>query len=155
MKSTSETFIGRDAKHEISVIAEPLQSSDRENGLKEWRPETGAARQNQGFASAAHALKWVKTMLGKVGWPNATQWQICPATVNPAPWEKDQTPRNVFRVYLVDEQKKETSKTSKTDRVISNLRSIVALCENPHFSADRKYRIAELALEAIKTLSNR
>jgi len=33
------------------------------------------------------------------------------------------------------------------------LRAIVALCDAPHFDTSRKYKIAELALEAIALLS--
>lgn len=36
--------------------------------------------------------------------------------------------------------------------VESNLRAILALCDAPHFTPDRKYRIAELAVEAIALL---
>jgi len=42
-----------------------------------------------------------------------------------------------------------------TAEVGDKLRAIVALCENPHFDTSRKYRIAELALEAIAFLSSK
>lgn len=105
MQTTTNTTItiqGRDAIHTVTIIDEEVGAVRiKELGLKRWSPEN-SKNGNDGFSTIGNATSWLKKQLGVkkgVGWPEATAWEIRPATVTPAWFAKDQTVRVYYRVY--------------------------------------------------------
>ena len=76
MPSTEIKIQGTQAEHRVQIFERDISVKEHQDRMaagefERWAPESGAELKTLGAATG-----WLKKLLGKVGWPDATEWEI-------------------------------------------------------------------------------